>query len=318
MEIDVSIIIPNFNKGQFIAETINSILSQTFTNWEIIFVDDYSTDNSIDIINSIYDKRIKIIELTENKGASYCRNYGFSISKGKYVIFLDSDDIFLENALLKRYTHIAQNNTCDFLVFELAEFIDDYKKPTVKRELLNDNFLYNHLSLKAPWQTAQPIWNRSFFENIGGFNEEYKRFQDIEFHSRAIIEANKFRVIKDGHSLLFRQFNYEKDMTRAFAMNFIESSFKFVTEFRDKTKLLKPFRQTIFSTFVVFIRANQKGVLSADDKVKFNNLFFSTSIMDRVYRRFDILLFRIMILLSEQKVVKLRGMVFMNKYIFRN
>ena len=318
MKVDISIIIPNFNKGEFIAETINSILSQTFANWEIIFVDDNSTDDSIDVINSFSDNRIKLIKLSENKGASYCRNYGFSNSTGEYVIFLDSDDVFLKEALSKRYNAIIENNTDDFLVFELAEFIEDYKEPTVRRELLNSNFLFNHLSLKAPWQTAQPIWKRAFYEKIGGFNEEYKRFQDIEFHSRAIIESNSFKIVNDGHSLLFRQFNYEKEMTRNFAMNFIESSYKFIAEFREKTNQLIPFRQTVFSTFVVYIRANQKGILSSEDKVRFKYLLFDTSIMEGVYGRLNNLIFRVMVLLSNQKVVKLRGMVFMNKYIFRN
>ena len=318
MDVDISIIIPNFNKGEFISETLNSIISQTFVNWEVIIVDDNSTDNSVEVVRSIYDNRIKLVELLVNKGASFCRNYGFSFSTGSYVVFLDSDDIILEDALFKRYISINKNVNCEFLVFGLAEFTDDYKKPNVKRELLNSNFLYNHLSLNAPWQTAQPIWKRSFYEKIGGFNEEYRRFQDIEFHSRAIIEANNFKTINDGHDLLFRQFNYEVDMTRTFAINYIESSYKFIIEFKEKTGLLTPFRQTVFSTFVVYVRANQKEVLSDADRIMFKHLFFKSHIMDGVYSEFEVLLLKAMSLFSNQNLVKLRGVTLINKCLLRN
>lgn len=318
MGTDFSIIIPNFNKGEFVVETINSILSQTFINWEIIFVDDNSTDNSVEVINSFNDNRIYLTQLSENKGASYCRNYGFSISKGEYVIFLDSDDILLEKALEERYIAVRKSITYDFFVFELAEFTDDYRKPTKERELSNSNFLENHLSLREPWQTAQSVWKRAFFEKLGGFNDSYKRFQDIELHSRAIIKTDNFKIVNGEYSLLFRQFNYERIMSQSFAMIFIESSLKFIKEFRTRTNLLTPFRQTIFSTFIVYIRANQKGVLSNENKIMFNDSFLSDSAIDGIYNIFEVFIFRLMMYFSNQRVVKLKGVSFINKYIFRN
>lgn len=96
----VSVIIPTYNRAQFIAEAIQSVLDQTFTNFEIIVVDDGSTDNTRDVVGGFKDHRIKYI-YQENQWAAIARNNGIKASEGEYLTFLDSDDILMENALLK-------------------------------------------------------------------------------------------------------------------------------------------------------------------------------------------------------------------------
>ena len=93
----VSIITPNYNAALFIAETIKSVQNQTYTNWELIIVDDCSTDNSVSIIKDFQkkDARIKLIELNKNVGPAIVRNEGIKIAKGTYLTFIDSDDIWL-------------------------------------------------------------------------------------------------------------------------------------------------------------------------------------------------------------------------------
>jgi len=97
----VSIITPSYNSSRFIVECVNSVISQTFQNWEMIVIDDYSNDNSRDIISelSAKDERIKYIFLEENIGAAEARNVAIKQSKGKYIAFLDSDDIWNEDKL---------------------------------------------------------------------------------------------------------------------------------------------------------------------------------------------------------------------------
>ena len=92
----VSIITPSYNSSKFIEECVNSVVSQTFQNWEMIIIDDYSNDNSRDIISELSEKdeRIKYIFLEENVGAAEARNVAIKQSKGKYIAFLDSDDIW--------------------------------------------------------------------------------------------------------------------------------------------------------------------------------------------------------------------------------
>lgn len=93
-----SIIIPLYNKEKYILDTINSVLNQTFTDYEIIVVDDSSTDNSWSIVNTVKDDKVKIFR-KKNEGVSLARNYGISRATGDFVCFLDADDLWLENYL---------------------------------------------------------------------------------------------------------------------------------------------------------------------------------------------------------------------------
>ena len=89
----ISIIIPTFNREKSIAKSIQSVLNQTFNNIEIIIIDDCSSDNTENVIKLIKDKRIKYLKLNQTKGASYARNIGIMLAKGKFISFQDSDDI---------------------------------------------------------------------------------------------------------------------------------------------------------------------------------------------------------------------------------
>lgn len=108
----VSIITPVYNASRFIEETIKSVQAQTYKEWEMILVDDCSTDNSYEIINrySKEDDRIKYIRLEKNSGAAVARNTAISNAKGKYIAFLDSDDIWYENKLEKQINFMKDKN----------------------------------------------------------------------------------------------------------------------------------------------------------------------------------------------------------------
>ena len=108
----VSIITPSYNSSKFIMECINSVISQTFQNWEMIIVDDCSNDNSREIISDLTakDERLKSIFLEENVGAAEARNIAIRQSKGKYIAFLDSDDIWNKNKLEKQITFMSEKN----------------------------------------------------------------------------------------------------------------------------------------------------------------------------------------------------------------
>jgi len=116
----VSILTPNFNRASFVAETLESILAQTYLNWECIVVDDGSTDNSPDIIKNYAkkDARIKLFNRRRSpKGACTCRNEGVNISTGKYVMFLDTDDLLEPFCLAQRVKTMFDNPTLDFAIF---------------------------------------------------------------------------------------------------------------------------------------------------------------------------------------------------------
>ena len=95
----VSIITPSFNTGKYILDTIKSVQNQTYENWEMLIVDDCSTDNTGQVLDGISDDRIKIFYNKENKGAAYCRNKALRLASGQWIAFLDSDDLWYPNKL---------------------------------------------------------------------------------------------------------------------------------------------------------------------------------------------------------------------------
>lgn len=115
MEELVSIIMPNYNGGKYLKETLESVLAQTYTNWELLFVDDCSTDNSLEIINEYQarDERIKIFKKEKNTGAAQSRNYALREAKGRWIAFLDSDDLWREDKLEKQINFMKENE-CAF------------------------------------------------------------------------------------------------------------------------------------------------------------------------------------------------------------
>ena len=111
----ISIIIPVYNAEKYIEDTIKSIERQTYPYYEAIFIDDGSKDNSIKIVekHKINNERIKIIKLKRNKGVSFARNLGIKNAKGRYLCFLDSDDIWKENKLELQLKFMREND-CAF------------------------------------------------------------------------------------------------------------------------------------------------------------------------------------------------------------
>lgn len=109
----ISIIIPVYNAERFIKETIQTIKSQTYKNWEAIFIDDNSTDNSKSIIKQNLKDNMKLIELTRNSGPAIARNKGLEIAKGRYIAYLDADDLWKENKLEVQYKFMKEND-CAF------------------------------------------------------------------------------------------------------------------------------------------------------------------------------------------------------------
>lgn len=103
---------PSYNASRFIAKSINSVLLQTYSDWELLIVDDCSRDNSVEIARKFadIDERVKIFSLEQNVGAAAARNVAIEQAKGQYIAFLDSDDVWNDNKLKKQLTFMKQNS----------------------------------------------------------------------------------------------------------------------------------------------------------------------------------------------------------------
>lgn len=144
----VSIIMPNYNSEKYLGNTINSILRQTYQNWELLFVDDCSTDNSLTLVRSFEDERIRILQNKTNSGAAISRNYALRMARGKWIAFLDSDDLWTPEKLEKQIAFMVENSydftythyrVCDNGKWE--KFIRISPPKVTRRKLYNYNYI---------------------------------------------------------------------------------------------------------------------------------------------------------------------------------
>lgn len=199
---------PCFNGEQYISLSINSLLSQSFTDFELIIIDDGSTDNSFKEIQYFTDSRIKYYHLGENKGTSFARNKGIELSVGKYISMLDVDDIAKPDCLLTQFRYLEENPQIGG-IGGLSEIIDENGKVT---GLLQQPLKHIHLKLlliKDNTVTLSTIMIRSRLLKRHNllFNENYKYAGDYEFIVRAM---KLFRIVNLNTRLIqYRKYSSE-------------------------------------------------------------------------------------------------------------
>lgn len=110
MQTLVSVLIPNFNTSKFVSQAIQSVLDQSYTNFELIIVDDGSSDDSVEVISRFNDNRIVFIPLESNHGPQFVRNLALSKAQGRFIAFLDSDDLWEKDKLLYQITAMQSNS----------------------------------------------------------------------------------------------------------------------------------------------------------------------------------------------------------------
>jgi glycosyltransferase involved in cell wall biosynthesis len=198
----VSIIIPNYNRAHLIGETLDSILTQSYTNWECIVVDDGSTDDTEAVVMDYVKKDARFQyhprPTSKPKGANACRNFGFEISNGDYINWFDSDDLMHEDKLLLQVNQLNQSvlyfSVCQTLVFrENKENIIGLRSENI----ISDSILEDFIKQKIVFLTQAPLFKRRFIvENNLFFDEELQAAQEWEFFCRCIFFAKKYEVIE--------------------------------------------------------------------------------------------------------------------------
>lgn len=194
----VSVVIPFYNRREFIDETIGSVRAQTFSEWEIILVDDGSTDGSFKYVRDTFanEPRIRILQRTSApKGANHCRNIGIREARGKYLIFLDSDDLIAPDCLERRLRYFEENPNCDFLVFNTLLFRDKIGDYNYLWNVDSDESdLCRFLRQDVVWHTSGPIHRKeALLARDQWFDEKLPFWQDFEFHTRYLLKRPAFR-----------------------------------------------------------------------------------------------------------------------------
>lgn len=196
----LSVIIPNYNKGIYIEETINSVLQQTFLPQEIIIVDDASTDCSKQTIinySKKYPSLIKAIFLKKNQGVQSARNIGVDSATSEYITFIDSDDFYQNKNKLENEMKLAANNK---VVYSWYCFYDQNKSninyiSRNKRSFLffKRNTLYCYLKMiKMEYWPFCFIIARDTFIKVGKYNFKYNYYEDLDLLIR--LKLNKIRI----------------------------------------------------------------------------------------------------------------------------
>ena len=163
----VDIIMPNFNKGKFISEAVSSVLNQTYKNWRLYIVDDYSHDNSKKILLKFKaNKKIKIFFLKKNKGPSFCRNFAIKKSKSPFVAFLDSDDTWTKDKLKKQLDFMIKNKFNFTFTDYIPIFEDNGKKIKLKKTNLQNTLDYNKFLKDSSINTSTMIIQRKYLDGV--------------------------------------------------------------------------------------------------------------------------------------------------------
>ncbi|WP_086301799.1 bifunctional glycosyltransferase/CDP-glycerol:glycerophosphate glycerophosphotransferase [Campylobacter devanensis] len=198
--IDVSIIIPLYNKEKFIEYTIKSVLNQTLKNFECIIVNDFSTDNSLNIAKKIInnDCRFKIINHKANRGLSESRNTGIRASIGRYITFLDADDMLMPDSLALRKNMLDKHKENNTIIGSYCQSVtikeDDINTPQ-KKDYTMGKITYLTSRGNCPFNVNQPMLKRDLFVKFGGFNPKLSQTEDYDMWMKVLRSGYEFMPV---------------------------------------------------------------------------------------------------------------------------
>ena len=276
----ITVIMSVFNGSEFLAESIQSILDQTFKEFEFIIVDDGSTDNSLDIIRSFEsaDSRIKVISKL-NEGLAKSLNTAISISKGEYIARMDADDISYKNRLEKQYEFMQKNKSIDLcgcsmdIIDELGNVTSEKIQASNNHEILKKRFF------QSPILHITFFGKKLFFLKNNGYREEFKYAQDYDLVMRGIDAGAKICNIK--HKLVqYRDYKQK-----------IEPE-KFIQQFRMTELIVKLSREreqfgkevsTLDSKILSIFKVNNFDIFIT--KIFLSTYFLKNSFQNRILKR---------------------------------
>lgn len=260
----ISIIIPVYNAENTIIKCLNSIKNQTYKNYEVVIVNDGSSDDSLNIIenNIKYDSRFKLLN-QPNKGVSSARNLALNFIKGEWVIFIDSDDYLMDNYLSNIINSLEVKKNIDLIITGWTEiirengvqrklgYIDNIYTRDQFNELFNNSILISNHG--APW--AKVFKNKIIIENSLRFNPELHLSEDRLFlynyliHCNVIqtINSNNYYYIISSNSTIRKRFNPYEELLR---IDLIYKSFKNI---QNEFKLTKNDCHIFFMNILMYI-----------------------------------------------------------------
>jgi glycosyltransferase involved in cell wall biosynthesis len=277
----VSIIIPFHNRIELLLKAINSVFHQTYNNWELILVNDYSTDDISDlntIIKGPLGQSVLLINNSQNFGPGYSRNRGLEISTGQYICFLDSDDIILPDFLMETCKILSDNH---LFVYTISNWEDGsvYKKSNINYT----NVLPSILEFSRPWNTSSILWTKKYLDF---YDENIYNWEDYLFEFNSALKNNSIQHVPKllciiggvDDSNLSSYENTEKGLNdRIYALNKMFISLKgYCLPFKNKIYrlIIKKYCIYVIKVLDLNFKLNQNNITSRLKSIPLNKLVF--------------------------------------------
>lgn len=225
-----TVVIPLYNKELNIRNTLLSVLNQSYQNFEIVIINDGSTDDSVKVVNSIQDNRIRLIH-QENQGVSAARNRGIKESKYQWVAFLDGDDLWENNHLeeINKMMEVFPNKKVYVTSFEYSDKRKKFKHKRDNSVFPIQNYFQEALQEILIW-TSVTVVHKSCFSSIGYFNENLNRGEDLDLWARL---SKKFTIIKSEKSTALYNLQDTHSLTKS--RSIYTKSILSIIDLKDKT-----------------------------------------------------------------------------------
>lgn len=221
----VSVIIPTYNRSGLVVKAIDSVLAQTYSYFEIIVVDDCSTDDTIAVLSK-YGDRIRLVKNEVNSYVGFARNFGVSLARGEYVAFLDSDDSWLPNKLELQLTWMIDNDfeisTTGFYGYQHDTGILLEKNRPYSPKMQFKDILYGVFN--APGSTL--VMKRDLFIAIKGYDITYRRIEDWDLLIKIFLKYHHIGFLNKPLAIIFASNNYTIDNLKKSSKQLFHSCYK--------------------------------------------------------------------------------------------
>ena len=242
----VSIITPTFNAEQFILQTIQSVLEQTYTHWELILVDDCSSDSTWELIHSISDSRIKCFKLDQNSGPGVARNFAIQQAQGNYIAFLDADDVWKPEKLAKQLQFMEEENLP--MTFSFYEQMNEEGKSLHKQITTPLEVSYNQLFYCNWIGNLTGIYSVDFFGKIP--ISSIKKRQDWILWLTLVQKIKTVKPVPE--SLAF--YRVRKDSVSSSKVKLIQYNYAIYRNFHENHPLKAAFNTALFLVHQLLIK----------------------------------------------------------------
>ena len=257
----VSVVIPTFNRGYCIERTIKSVIQQTFSDWEIIVVDNYSSDETDELLKNFIGNKIKLLKINNNGIVGKSRNLGISVAQGKYVAFLDSDDWWLPTKLENSLNELRKGAR---LVYH--DMIINYESPNllkrsryIRSRHLGEKVFTDLLSNGNTFCNSSVVVERKLLLAVSNISECEKLVGSEDYDLWLRITAN-FKILFIDKPLIIKYGGHSDQLSKS--VNGIEAyRIKSLENLLSNTRLIKDYKRLAIEMLITKLRIYKKGLL---------------------------------------------------------